>query len=58
MEFPTTLDADEIQIDVMPNGEWELTVKLADGTELYHYIDLPDSLYEQLVEGGLVEVPA
>lgn len=55
MNFPEEFEAKKFRIDKMSTGEWELLVVLEDGTEIVHYTDRPDFIYEQLVEEKSLE---
>lgn len=53
--FPIELDADQVTISQLDStGEWEIIIDCEDGKQFVHYIDMPDNLYEQLVEKGVL----
>lgn len=50
--LPLVIDVESVQFRRV-HGGWEIIIDTGDGT-IVHWTDMPDGLYEQLVEQGYI----
>jgi len=53
--FPIELDAESITIDEAAGG-WEVEIHREKEEDLYIYMEMPDPLYDQLHDAGILTV--
>ena len=53
--LPIELDAESITIDEAAGG-WEIEIHRDDDEDLYVYMEMPDPMYDQLHDAGILTV--
>lgn len=54
-ELLTEIEAESVRFSQMPGPEWEIEIVRSEGDNIYHYVDMADPIYEQLVESGDID---